>query len=127
MHEYPNDADGAVLTNLRATGVDMTRPLLIEFPVAVPDESSANRTMKALVDAGYDSEIDFDEGEPNEDGVIDADDDEFGPSWTVYANVRMVPVYDEIIRIQSDLDRLSQPLGGYSDGWGVLIDRPAED
>ena len=122
MATYPNDADGAVLADLAAQGVDMSQPLDIEFPVAAADEKSANAITAALTDAGYDSHIEYDEGEPNEDGEIDPDDDEFGPVWDVYANIRMIPTYEEIIRIQDDLNRLANPLGGKSDGWGVLLD-----
>ena len=68
MTTYPDDADGAVLADLAAQGVDMSQPLLIEFPVAVPDEASANKTLKAMTKAGYDSHIEYDEGEPDEDG-----------------------------------------------------------
>jgi hypothetical protein len=78
-------------------------------------------TVAVLVDAGYDAEIEYDEGEPDEDGQIDPDDEEFGPAWDVYAKVEMVPEYDEIMRIQAELDRLAGPLGGKSDGWGVIL------
>ena len=126
MTTYPNDADGAVLADLAAQGLDMSQPLVIEFPVAVPDEAAANKTLKAMTKAGYDSHIEHDEGEPDDDGEIDPDDEEFGPSWTVFANVRMIPEYNEIMRIQADLDRLARPFGGNSDGWGVLLGGDAE-
>lgn len=121
MTTYPDDEDGEVLTGLAAKGVDMSKPLAIDFPVAVPDEASAKAVHKALVKAGYECEIVYDEGEPDEDEEADPDDEEFGPSWTVYAYVTMVPEYHEIVRIQADLDRLARPLGGHSDGWGVLL------
>jgi hypothetical protein len=120
--EYPDDADGDVLTELAAHGVDMSQPLLIEFAVEAPDDPSAQAIEQALKAHGYETEIDYDEGEPDEDGEFDPDDEEFGPSWTVYANVRMVPEYDEIIRIQAELDRIANPLGGRSDGWGALVE-----
>jgi hypothetical protein len=34
----------------------------------------------------------------------------------------MVPEYNEIIRIQNELDRLAGPLGGKSDGWGIMME-----
>jgi hypothetical protein len=122
MTTYPDDDDGAVLAGLAADGVDMSQPLVIDFPVAVLDEASADAVSKALVQAGYDCEVMFDEGEPDENGEIDLDDEEFGPSWVVYARVKMVPAYDEIIRIQAELDRVAGPLRGRSDGWGVMVD-----
>ena len=127
MTAYPDDEDGAVLADLAAAGVDMSQPLQIDFPVAVPDEAAAKKTHKAMTAAGYDAEIVFDDGEPDEEGEIDPDDEEFGPSWTVYATVVMVPEYDEIMRIQADLDRIARPFGGKSDGWGAMVEGEEEE
>lgn len=125
MTNYPDDADGAVLADLAARGVDMSSPLLIEFAVAAPDEDSANAVAKALRAAGYDTEVCFDDGEIDEDDEgdeLDPDDEAFGPSWTVFANVSMIPEYDELMRIQADLDRLAGPHGGQVDGWGTMLE-----
>ena len=128
MADYPNDDDGNVLADIAAQGVDMTQPLDIEFPVSAPDEASANAIDKVLTDAGYECLVEYDDGEQDEDDETEEDDEEFGPMWTVYVNVEMIPEYDEIIRIQADLDRLSGPLGGICDGWGVMLDgEPDED
>ena len=126
MTTYPDDADGAVLADLAARGVDMSTPLLIEFPVAVPDEAAAESSLKAMTKAGYESRIEYDKGEPDYDPDVD-DEDEFGPSWTVYADVRMIPEYNEIMRIQAELDRVARPFGGKSDGWGVMLDGDAAE
>ncbi len=125
MTTFPDDADGAVLADLAAHGVDLSQPLVIEFPVAVPDESSAEKCHKAMTAAGYDSRIEHDEGEPDFDPDED-DEDEFGPSWSVYATVRMIPNYDEIIRIQAELDQIAKPFDGECDGWGVMLEADDE-
>lgn len=117
---YPDDADGAVLADLAAQGVDLSQPLLIKFHIAVPDEASAKKVFGAMAEAGYDSEIIYDEGEPDYDPDVD-DEEEFGPSWSVDANVRTVPAYTEIVRIQAELDELARPFRGNSDGWGVTL------
>jgi len=126
MTTYPDDADGAVLADLAAQGVDMSKPLLIEFPVAVPDEASAESCFKAVTKAGYDSHIEYDEGEPDYDSDVD-DEDELGPAWTVYAEVRMIPEYSEILRIQAELGQIARPFGGKSDGWGVMLEGDGEE
>lgn len=135
MADYPDDADGSLLAELEAQGVDMTRPLLLEFAVAAPDEAAATAISEALAGAGYQSEIDYDDGEPlegeaDEEALADSDADdeeEFGPSWTVYALVELIPDYDEILRIQGELDSLAEPLGGSADGWGVMLEGPEEE
>jgi regulator of ribonuclease activity B len=122
MTTFPSDPDGDVLAALAAQGVDLTQPLQIEFAIDAPDEKAAMAIEKALIDAGYDSQFEYDEGEPEDDGEVDPDDEEFGPSWTVFANVLMIPEYQEIRRVQTELDRIAGPMGGKSDGWGALID-----
>lgn len=122
MARYPDDADGAALAALAAEGVDMSQPLSIEFAVAAPDETSAQAIGDALAKAGYAAEIDFDEGEPDEDGKVDPDDEEFGPAWTVFATIKMVPEYQRIVEIQADLDRLARVHGGQADGWGAMLE-----
>lgn len=125
MTDYPDDADGAVLAELAAGGVDMTQPLLFEFPVLVPDEESARQTLAALTAAGYEADMEVDQEEfSDEDEPLDED---FEPLWSVYAIISMVPEYDEIIRIQGDLDRLANPFGGKSDGWAVMLDDGSEE
>lgn len=129
MTDFPDDADGEVLAELAALGIDLTQPLQIEFHVAVPDEETANTTCQALIDAGHESHVEYDDGEPTEADSFDADedDDEVEPSWTVYVNKNMVPDYDEIVRIQAELDALARPLGGYCDGWGAFLDGVEDD
>jgi hypothetical protein len=121
MTRYPDDADGAVLADLAARGVDMSESLLIEFVVAAPDDNSARNISNAMLQAGYDAHVEYDEGEPDYDLGFD-DPNEFGPSWIVYADIRMIPAYTEIIRIQYNLDLIARPFGGKSDGWGVLLE-----
>jgi hypothetical protein len=125
---YPDDDDGNVLADIAAQGVDMSQPLDIEFPVSASDEAAALAIEKALAKAGYETSVEYDEGELDEDGEVDPDDEDFGPMWTVYAKVVMIPEYAEIIRIQADLDRLAAPFDGCCDGWGVMLDGdPDED
>lgn len=125
MTTYPDDADGAALAELAAQGVDMTQPIVIEFPVAVPDEASANDTAGVLAKAGYEPQIEYDAGEPDFDAETD-DAGEFGPSWSVYARVRMIPDYGEIVQLQAELDRIAGPFGGKSDGWCVFLEGDSE-
>ena len=121
MSNYPQDEDGEVLAQLEGMGIDMTQPLNLEFSIAADGEESANAIGAALTQKKYDVEVVYDEGEPIEGGEIEEDDEEFGPSWSVYVKRRMVPDYNEIMRIQKDLDATAKPLGGVADGWGAML------
>jgi hypothetical protein len=123
MSPYPDDDDGAALADLAAHGVDMTTPLVFEFAIDVPDEATATAVHAALIQHGYQADIEYDSGEADEYGDIDPEDEELGPSWTVYAkNVTLLPTYQELTRVQAELERIASPLGGHSDGWGTLLD-----
>ncbi len=119
--KYPDDEDVAVLAGLAAKGMDMTKPRLIDFPVAVPDEAVAKSVAEALAEHAYEVQVEPDEGEPDESGQI-PESGEFAPSWTVYVEITMAPEYLRIIEIQADLDRIAGPFGGKSDGWGTMSD-----
>lgn len=119
---YPNDDDGAVLKLLADHGVDMSAPMKLEFAVLCADETAALRIEKALQEAGYSAEASYNEGELEDDEEMTEENEEFWPSWSVIALITMVPEYSEIVRIQQELNRLSNLLGGKSDGWGATID-----
>ena len=118
MNKYPSDPDGEALARVASLGFDMTKPLKIEFAMSAPGEEAADAIRDCLVRRGFDAWSEFDEGEPHDETNPD-EVREFGPSWTVYVGVVMVPDYDDVVRIQSELDQISKPRGGYSDGWGV--------
>jgi hypothetical protein len=122
MSDFPNDEDGHVLARFAADGVELSRPRLIDFAVAAPHEQAAQQIAAAISKAGYEAEVYYDEGEPDEDGNIDPDDPEFGPSWTVYAKVQMALEHGRLVAIQAHLDRLATPFGGKADGWGTELE-----
>lgn len=122
MANFPKDADGEALARLAAQGADLSQPLVLEFAVLASDERSALAIKEALAQRGYQAVIDYDEGEPDEEGEVDAEDEEFGPSWTVFTEITMVPTYEAVMRIQSEFVLIAGPLGGRSDGWGAMLD-----
>jgi len=130
MSTYPDDADGHVLSDMANYGVDMTKPLVLEFPIAAIDEEAAKAIFTSVTALGYEAEVEYDDGESEEaaaeavgdSGDDDGDGEDSGPSWSVYVTKTMVPDYEEILRIQDELDELAEPLGGYSDGWGAIVD-----
>ncbi len=115
----PEDEDAQALSRMAADGIDMSRSRAIEFCVAAPDQQSAEQIGRRLIVEGYEAEVVFDEGEPNEDGVIDPKDEEFGSSWTIYVVVSVVPDHGRVVALQSKLAKLVDPLGGKLDGWGA--------
>jgi regulator of RNase E activity RraB len=102
---YPNDADGMALQRVADHGSDMSAPMSIDFCVAVATESAAKSVAELAILKGYKTDIVKDHN---------------GPDWTCYCIKEMVPTYNAIIAAQKELDELSKPYGGHSDGWGTL-------
>jgi hypothetical protein len=99
----PNDSDGDALRRLIATGSDLSRPMEIDFNVAVPSEEAAKAVSSRAVPLNF---------RPSIFHNVETD------SWTCNCTKTLVPSYDEIISIQKQLDDVSRPFGGKSDGWG---------
>lgn len=119
--KYPNDDDGAVLQILFDHGINMSAPIELQFGVLCTDENSAIVIKEALQSANYKAEVSYNEGELEEDEEMSAENEEFWPSWSVIVFIKMVPEYDAIVSIQAQLNKLTNSLGGKSDGWGAEI------
>lgn len=104
MH-YPDDADGHALRMLERNGSNLSRPMEIDFAVAVPGEAAALAVARLAGVAGYRPSV--------------SRDDESG-AWTCYCSRSMVPAYEALVHAQAELDRLAGPVGGASDGWGTF-------
>lgn len=115
---YPNDADGQALATIAASGMDMTTPTSIEFAIDVPNESVGKAVLKVVSTNGYQTELYYDEGEPD---YQEGDGEEFGPSWTVYAVAQMQPTYENVVGHQAKINELVSELGGSCDAWEVKL------
>jgi hypothetical protein len=117
---YPNDEDGQVLARIEASGMDMSIPTTIEFAVAVPDKATSCLIAKKLQQNGFTTEEYYDEGEPDYD---EEDEEEFGPSWTVYVPVKCIPSYENVVNTQQKLGSIVNDLGGKVDGWELKLSK----
>lgn len=105
MRRYPDDADGDALQRVADHGSDMSKPMLIDFMVAVPSDAAGRAVATEARTAGFTTNVSEDE----DDG-----------SFTCYCSKTMVATYDSVIAVQDQLDELSRPHEGRSDGWGTL-------
>ena len=112
--DYPDDIDGEVLQMIADDGNDMSQPMIVDFHVAAATEETAEQIASAADKLGYETEIDFDDGEDAEE------DEEITEPWTCTCRREMLLQYDAVIAAQKQLDDIARPLGGYSDGWGTF-------
>jgi Regulator of ribonuclease activity B len=102
---YPTDADGDALRKVVESGADMSRPMVIDFSVAVPDEGSARQVAEIVATRDFDPSI----YEDNDKG-----------SWSVYCSKSMLATYDGVVAVQAELNGLVAPLQGRCDGWATF-------
>jgi len=77
----------------------------IDFHIAVPDEQSGRKIADAAKVKNYDAKLDRDE--------------ETG-DWTCSCSRTMLLAYDALLQAQEELDAISAPFGGFTDGWGTF-------
>jgi regulator of RNase E activity RraB len=110
MADYPTDADGDALRRVASDGSDMTKPMYVNFHVAVPNESAAKSVADSAYKLGY--------------RVKTYDSPECSLPWTCECSCRMIATYDALVAIQNELRELSAQFGGHPDGWGTFGNGP---
>jgi hypothetical protein len=100
-----DDATWAALQRIAQDGSDLSRPLKMDFFVAVPDQASGLAVASRVRPLGFDASLD--------------QDDQTG-EWTCYCTKLLVPTYDTVVEIESLLDSIAREVGGYADGFGTF-------
>lgn len=103
-HDFPNDADGDALRRCVDGGSDLSKPMLVNFQVAVPNEAAARGLSVVASKLGYRVEIYASPG--------------CSLPWTCECSTRMLASYEGVIAIQEELAKLATPFKGHPDGWG---------
>jgi len=109
-HEYPDDSDGGALRNIVNDGSDMSKPMFINFQVAVPSETAAKALSEVAYKLGYRVSVYDSEG--------------CSLPWTCECSTRMLATYEGVLAVQAELADLSQNFGGFPDGWGTFGNGP---
>jgi hypothetical protein len=105
--KFPNNADGNALQSLYKDGVNFKKPQAVEFFVAVPNRATGEKLSQILKGEGFNC-------------FLEQDDET--EEWACSCSKKMLLNYNEIVKIQTELNNISKPHGGYSDGWGVFVD-----
>src|SRR6516225_6211293 len=104
---FPNDADGDALRRVANMGSDLSKPMFINFQVAVPDEASAEALAAVARKLGYRVTV-YDSLES--DGP-ECDSPECDLPWTCECSTRMLATYEGVIAIQKELAEISEQFG----------------
>lgn len=98
-----HDATADALKRYADTGSDLTRPMKMDFFVAVPTAAAGQSVAGRAAALGFKTKV-----EP----------DSIGPKWTCYCTKTMIPEYKAVVAIERQLDAIGREYGGSSDGFG---------
>ena|SRR5689334_449229 len=99
---YPDDDDGNALRLVASGGADMSRPMTIEFTIAVPSIEGARSLAERIAAAGYSPSL-----------YVDDED----ASISLYCARSMLATYEAVVAAQSELNVLCESVGANCDGW----------
>ncbi|MDG3004603.1 ribonuclease E inhibitor RraB [Paludisphaera mucosa] len=102
--DYPDDEDGDALRRVADLGVDMKRPMEIDFFVAVPSREAGEAFAQEAVQIGFLVEVFHDEDED---------------AWDCLCTSEMLPTHENVAAARRELDDLARPFGGLCDGWAT--------
>ncbi len=100
-----DDATRAALERIALDGSDMSRPLDMDFFVAVPDAAAGNVVATRAAELGF---------------ATNVEQDAESQEWTCYCTKRLVPTFDAVVAIEQQLEALARDVGGYADGFGTF-------
>ncbi|WP_375753776.1 ribonuclease E inhibitor RraB [Vibrio sp. HN007] len=103
MSQFPDDETGATLYQFQQHGFDLSKPLEMDFFVAVPSEGKGNLVALQADKLGFNTCV---------------EQDEETKEWTCYCTMTLVPKYSEVVKIEEQLTKIAKPYGGYADGFG---------
>jgi hypothetical protein len=106
---HADDATLAALRRYEQEGSDLSKPMEIDFFVAVPTESAGLEVARRVRPHGFRPSVEQD----RETGV-----------WTCYCAITVVPRYEAVVAIEKMLDAIAREVGGHADGFGSYGNAP---
>lgn len=103
MADTPNDDTAQALKRLERDGSDLSKPMEMDFFIAVPSREVGNKVAQRVQKLGYTTSV---------------EQDTETLEWTCYCTKVIVPEYFEVVLIEQQLDSIAKELGGYADGFG---------
>ena len=105
MADQNNDATRQALERIAKDGSDLSRPLQMDFFVAVPDEKSGHVVAARASKLGFGTSV---------------EQDVESHEWTCYCTTVMMAAFESVVAIEAQLDSLASDVGGHADGFGTF-------
>lgn len=104
MENMPDDDTSAAIRQWEQEGSDLTRPMTIDFFVAVPNEEVGATVQNDPALKKF--------------AAVKLDQDTDTGGWTVYCTAHLIPTYQGIVEVEQLLSEVAQRHGGSYDGFG---------
>lgn len=104
-NNIPQDSDGDAIRKVIEHGTDVSKPIKVDFFVALHCIADAESMAQILRENGFIAKVEV--------------DPEFD-SFTCSCSKEIYLTHENVTTIQAQLDRLAEPLNGWSDGWGTF-------
>ena len=101
--QTPYDATREALSRISEIGADLTKPMEMDFFVAIPSENDGEKVALIVRSLGF---------------TVSVEQDDETLRWTCYCTKSLIPEYSEVAAIEQQLDSIAKPFGGYADGFG---------
>ncbi|WP_391527847.1 ribonuclease E inhibitor RraB [Pirellulimonas nuda] len=99
------NATRQALRQIEQNGSDLSKPLLMDFFVAVPSHSAGVAVAKSAATLGFTA-------------CVEAD--ETSGEWTCYCTITIIPELSTVTKLEKRLDMLGRSVGGTADGFGTF-------
>ncbi len=100
----PTDDDARLIARLESAGVDLSRPIMVDHHLALPDERAARHVVAQLAGSG---------------GIVGMTAPLLGRRWTVRVTFPMVVTLERMTAIRDELGAFAAEHGGEYTGWGT--------
>ncbi|MDA1762260.1 ribonuclease E inhibitor RraB [Bacillus cereus] len=87
-------------------GIDFNKKHIVDFFIAISDQGNGEKIIGRVQALGLNCELDYNE--------------EF-EDWTCTCSKEMFLIYEDIVEMQKELNKLGEEFGGYTDGWGAFV------
>jgi len=112
--QFPDDDNGKMLAAMSEAGIDLSKPLDIDFFLVFDDQRDAESATEELANSDIEGEMELHLN------------DEVG-KWELIVCIKMVPQYQAIVDQELELNQFAVEFGGVTDGWGVMQHQDGDD
>ena len=106
---FPNDENGSVLAEMQDAGIDLSKPLMVEFFQLFEKKENAQAMADHIIASDMQAQVSV---HPDQTPNV----------WDMDCKIELIPSYDNIVSMEDKFEKLARQFDGYNDGWGVHYD-----